>query len=69
MIVALDAVELDRCGSFRRCHVRRFDRPENLALGAQQNDAPSAAHALGELGGGVLRGAAAGWHGRKIDAA
>jgi hypothetical protein len=44
-----------------------FDLPENLALGAQQNDAPAAAHALGEHCGGVLGGgAAAGRHPLKI---
>ena len=41
-------IELDRCGSLRRGHVRGLDRPENFAVVAQQNDAP-AAGALDEL--------------------
>ena len=34
-----------------------LDRPEDFALGAQQDHAPAALHPAGELGGGVLRAA------------
>jgi hypothetical protein len=49
--VALDFVQikLDRCGSLRRRYIRRLDRAEDFAFGAQQDDPPAAAHALGEL--------------------
>ena len=58
-------IELDHGGSLGRLRVGGLDRPENFALGAKQDDAPTPAHALGELGRGVFHGAAAGWHGLK----
>ena len=42
-------IELDRCDSFGRFRVRGLDLPVNLALVAQQDHAPAAAHPLGEL--------------------
>ena len=42
-------IELDRCDSFGRFRVGGLDLPENLALVAQQDHAPAAAHPLGEL--------------------
>ena len=38
-----------RCDSFGRFRVGGLDLPENLALVAQQDHAPAAAHPLGEL--------------------
>ena len=54
--VALDfiQIELDRCGRLGGCHVGRFDRAEDFALVPQQDDAPAALYALGELGGAVF---------------
>src|SRR6476661_1376343 len=54
-------VELDRCDGLRRLRVGCLDRPQDLVLGAQQDDAPAAFDQLGELGGGVINGAASGW--------
>src|SRR4051794_19242837 len=61
------------CGRLRPFQIGSLDRPENFALGAQQDDSPTAAacslaHALGELGWRFL-GGAAGWHVLKITAA
>ena len=42
--------------------------PRILALAAQHDHAPAAAHPLGELGGAVFRGAAAGRHALEIGA-
>ena len=58
-------LELDHCRRLRRCHVGRLNVPKISP--AQEDHAPAAAHALGELGGCVLSGAAAG--GPKIAAA
>ena len=56
--IALNVLQLepDRYCHLRRCHVGRFDRPENLPLGAQQDDTPAAFHPAGEFGGGVVGG-------------
>ncbi len=48
--------------AFGRFHIGGLDRPENLALGAQQDDAPSAAHRLASLPG-VSLAVRRGWHG------
>lgn len=55
-------IELNRYVSF----VASTSGASNFTLGAQQADAPTAAHAIGEVGWGVLGGPAAGWHGLKV---
>ena len=42
------------------------DRPENLALGAKQDDAPAAFDPAGELRRAVLLAGAAGWHQKSL---
>ena len=63
--VALDFVQikLDRCGRLGRRHIGGFDRAEDFALAAQQDDAPAALHPAGELGGAVFLAGAAGHSG------
>ena len=58
--VALDIIQikLDRCGCLGRRHIGRLDLAEDFALGAQQDDAPAALDAAGELGGAVFAGSA-----------
>ena len=64
--VALDFVQakLDRCGCFGRRHIGGFDRAEDFALTARQDDAPAALHPTGELGGAVFLAGAAGHSGK-----
>jgi hypothetical protein len=59
---ALDFVEIKPGHSGRLCsrRVRCFHVSEDFALGAQQDDAPAALDAAGELGGAVFLAGAAG---------
>ena len=66
--VALNLVQLklDRGGRLGRLRIGCLDRPENLALGAMQDDASAVLHPAGEFAGCVFAGAAAGRHAPKI---